>query len=278
MTKETIIKSTLKYLVKRQIEEGSVGFAVDNDPDHDCCWDDVLAWIEAQPSEDAVSRGVLTEYINTMLTSNEEMASDATNEGRWVEEKTYLYGVEILEDLDEYVKTMPPVTPTSENIKEAYLKGYDYGVKDWFKSKTQPCEDCISRAEVRRVLSNEVFELMKLHTVNPEDNPKADAMAHGVNWSLNTLMGLPSVTPKYTDEEIDKIQAVEQAYVDKMVELAVEETKRPKGHWIIIDDCELFMAKCSECGEIVDSRMINKYPYCHCGAEMSGGSEDETDS
>ena len=106
--KGTIIKSTLKYLVKKQIEEGSVGFAVDNDPDHDCCWDDVLAWIEAQPSEDAVSRGVLTEYINTMLTYNEEMASDATNEGRWVEEKTYLYGVEILEDLDEYVKTMPP--------------------------------------------------------------------------------------------------------------------------------------------------------------------------
>ena len=46
-------------------------------------------------------------------------------------------------------------------------------------------------------------------------------------------------------------------------------TPVPKtGHWIIIDDCELFMAKCSECGEIVDSRMINKYPYCHCGARM----------
>ena len=38
--------------------------------------------------------------------------------------------------------------------------------------------------------------------------------------------------------------------------------QEPKtGHWIIIDDCELFMAKCSECGEIVDSRMISKYPY-----------------
>jgi hypothetical protein len=47
------------------------------------------------------------------------------------------------------------------------------------------------------------------------------------------------------------------------------EQKEPKtGHWIIIDDCELFMAKCSECGEIVDSRMISKYPYCHCGAKM----------
>ena len=54
--KETIIKSTLKYLVKMQIEEGGVGFAVDNDPDHDCCWDDVLAWLEAQPSEDCISR------------------------------------------------------------------------------------------------------------------------------------------------------------------------------------------------------------------------------
>ena len=37
---------------------------------------------------------------------------------------------------------------------------------------------------------------------------------------------MPPVTPKYTDEEIDKAQAVEQAYVDKMVELAVEETRR----------------------------------------------------
>ena len=49
--KETIIKSALKGLVKMQIEEGSVGFAVDNDPDHDVCWDDVLAWLEAQPKK-----------------------------------------------------------------------------------------------------------------------------------------------------------------------------------------------------------------------------------
>ena len=49
--KKTIIKSALKYLVKMQIDQGGVGFAVDNDPDHDCCWDDVLAWIEAQPTE-----------------------------------------------------------------------------------------------------------------------------------------------------------------------------------------------------------------------------------
>ena len=55
IAKSTIIKSALKYLVKMQIEEGSVGFAVDNDPDHDCCWDDILSWLEAQPCEDCIN-------------------------------------------------------------------------------------------------------------------------------------------------------------------------------------------------------------------------------
>ena len=44
--------------------------------------------------------------------------------------------------------------PTDE-IKEAYLKGYDYGVKDWFKSKTQPCEDAVSREQVEEITFQE---------------------------------------------------------------------------------------------------------------------------
>lgn len=48
----------------------------------------------------------------------------------------------------------------------------------------------------------------------------------------------------------------------------IDELEPKTGHWIIIDDCELFMAKCSECGKIVDSRVISQYPYCHCGAKM----------
>ena len=115
----------------------------------------------------------------------------------------------------------------------------------------QPSEDCISREEVRKVLSNEVFELMKLHTTNPEENPKADAMAHGVNWSLNTLMELPSVHPKYTDEEIDKAQAVEQAYVDKMVELAVEESRKK---WLESFDTSS-ATKCFEAVNLLKQRL-----------------------
>ena len=47
------------------------------------------------------------------------------------------------------------------------------------------------------------------------------------------------------------------------------------GHWVIIEDCEHFMAKCSECGKVVDSRMINNYPYCHCGCRMVEPQESE---
>lgn len=54
--------------------------------------------------------------------------------------------------------------------------------------------------------------------------------------------------------------------VAKMPSVNPQEQKT--GHWIIIDDCEQFIAKCSKCGRIEDSRMISKYPYCHCGAKM----------
>lgn len=64
----------------------------------------------------------------------------------------------------------------------------------------------------------------------------------------------------------------------KHAEEVAEEQEPKTGHWIVIDDCEKFIAKCSECGRIEDSRMISKYPYCHCGAKMSKnptGSEKE---
>lgn len=43
-----------------------------------------------------------------------------------------------------------------------------------------------------------------------------------------------------------------------------------RGHWIIIDDTEQFIAKCSVCERIEDSRCIDDIPYCHCGAKMDG--------
>lgn len=124
--KATIIKSALKYLVKMQIEEGSVGFAVDNDPDHDCCWDDILPWLEAQPCEDCISR----ESVRKILVEAKEYGSwdDSSQINR--------------QDALDYVDMLPSVTPTSEAIKGAYDKGYEYGVKDWFDKRTK-AQTCI---------------------------------------------------------------------------------------------------------------------------------------
>jgi len=57
-------------------------------------------------------------------------------------------------------------------------------------------------------------------------------------------------------------------HFEKIWRAIVNGTQPKTGRWITINDCELNMAYCSECGDIVDSRMISKYPYCHCGAKM----------
>lgn len=61
--------------------------------------------------------------------------------------------------------------------------------------------------------------------------------------------------------------------VTEFVEDLPPVTPQKYGKWIIIDDCEQFIAKCSECGRLYDSRIISKYPYCHCGAKMQESEE-----
>lgn len=50
--------------------------------------------------------------------------------------------------------------------------------------------------------------------------------------------------------------------------------QRPNGKWIIVDDTEKFMAKCSVCGRIEDSRLVKYYPFCRCGADMREGESE----
>ena len=63
--------------------------------------------------------------------------------------------------------------------------------------------------------------------------------------------------------------------IRRLEDLPSAQPERKKGKWIIVDDCELFIAKCSECGRIEDSRMVYRYPYCHCGADMRGEQNDK---
>ncbi len=63
----------------------------------------------------------------------------------------------------------------------------------------------------------------------------------------------------------------ENDFIDRCaLDMAIEALKeqRPHGEWVIVDDCEHFIAKCSVCGRIEDSRMVKNYPFCRCGADM----------
>lgn len=79
---------------------------------------------------------------------------------------------------------------------------------------------------------------------------------------------------KYSHIEYDDDGVGHKVIYAEDIEELPSVTPQPKiGKWIIIDDCEQFIAKCSECGRIEDSRMISKYPYCHCGAKMEGDTD-----
>ena len=72
----------------------------------------------------------------------------------------------------------------------------------------QPCEDCISRAEAVR----------HRHLIYDDD---------GIGYSVvrvDEILSLPPVTPKYTDEEIQKMQELEQAQLEKAYELGKAES------------------------------------------------------
>lgn len=50
----------------------------------------------------------------------------------------------------------------------------------------QPCDDCVSRADLLKEYENRFIELQKAHQTDKQ---------LGVNWCINTLKDMPPVTP-----------------------------------------------------------------------------------
>ena len=138
---------------------------------------------------------------------------------------TNIKASEVLKEIKYYTEDLPPYSP--DEVAEALemaIKALD----------AQPCEDCISRQAV----DDAIYDYSRSCDVNYEQ-------------IMEFIDKLPSVTPKYTDEEIDKAQAVEQAYVDKMVELAVEESKQK---WLNSFDTSS-ATKCFEAVNLLKQRL-----------------------
>ena len=69
-------------------------------------------------------------------------------------------------------------------------------------------------------------------------------------------------------------------FVENIEELPTVTSPRPKGKWIEVNrGIHVTDYRCSECGRIVRDDtgydVSADYPYCHCGAEMDGGGEDD---
>lgn len=104
----------------------------------------------------------------------------------------------------------------------------------------EPCEDAISRQAVEEMIKTEMPE-------------------RGM-WEIDG------------DKEKEIICEACVDLTQKLSKLQPVTPQQKTGHWIIVDDCENFIAKCSACGCIEDSRRVHKYPYCHCGAKMKNAS------
>ena len=133
--------------------------------------------------------------------------------------------------------------------------------------KTEPCEDCISRAEA----------LKNLALINSKDD------------AYRMIRELSSVQPK-TEKVIKMRDATpeERELIGKYIKSISKPTgvdfrdlnqALKTGHWILNDYQGVLpvgykIYHCSECGREISSKyhgkifLLNEYPYCHCGAKM----------
>lgn len=111
-------------------------------------------------------------------------------------------------------------------------------------------------------LTKELEDALKLAMKALEQQPCEDAVSRTLVHEAITASIAESENPYEMWQRIETLPSVTP--------------QRPKGKWIEIEiDAGEFIYKCTKCG----MRVINPYKYCpNCGAEMSGGGEDETDN
>lgn len=142
------------------------------------------------------------------------------------------------ESVDMVIRNLPPVTPSYNSIK----------------TELKPCEDCISRQAV-------------LDIITFEDKWLFDANGHNANTHIafssleSRVKALPSVTPERPKGKWIKIQSGDEDFPESIV---CSRCKNENSH-LDFDEHNNVIGKV-----FVTSK------YCpNCGAEMSGGGEDE---
>ena len=179
--------------------------------------------LEQQPCEDCISRQaviILIDEASEMHPYKVVGDSDTYsnyNQG-WSDACDWLYA---------NIEGVPSVKP--QTVTEFADKCKECG-----KIQNELSKDAVSRKAVIRLV---------------EQYP--NIIGNRCSGLIADIKHLPSVIPQYTDEEIDRTQAVEQAYVDKMVELTVEELRR---EWLNSFDTSS-ATKCFEAVNVLKERL-----------------------
>lgn len=161
------------------------------------------------------------------------------------------------EELRKYRKLSGDLNPNTPISRiGGYLDGYERALEQ------KPREDAISRLEV-------LDEINRIGI-------KAFETYNDYSELFDFVDCLPPVTPQHTDVEIQKMQDLEQAEIQKAYELGKTEGQKT-GHWMIkrTSPTKLYGEnireyECSICYREIrctESQLVN-YPYCHCGAKM----------
>jgi hypothetical protein len=174
------------------------------------------------------------------------------------------------------IEGLPPVTQKSKTGHWIPTKDISkWGYKCSECEEMQKCKDivkkytpkAIEQEHLRELTEEEVKayskaldKMYKPTGFNVFNDSCEDAVSRQA--ALNSLIDNTHLDGYDLAEALDAIENKEK--------LPPVTPNRKYGKWIIIDDCEQFIAKCSECGRIEDSRMVSKYPYCHCGCRMCG--------
>ena len=110
-----------------------------------------------------------------------------------------------------------------------------------------------------------------LEPTSETDKVIVNALYNGIPY--DEAESMRDITPKEAIEYLlfMKHNVKEHSKQDKALDLAIKVLEaRPQGEWIKIDE-EWYDYKCSVCGE----KVRRLYPFCHCGAKMKGGTDDE---
>jgi len=155
----------------------------------------------------------------------------------------------------------------------------------------QPCEDCISREEViriikdhprivgdRSILIQKVVELPPVILTISEKETVEDCISRQV--AIDTIESWLSCDD-YNEAERHIMRAMQSVLYD----LPSVTPQRKRGKWIEVEICNCHAAlRCSVCDRVIEPTFtfgeysyenIKKwYPFCHCGADMRGDTDE----